>query len=607
MARNELGKLRRSAVVATFGPGAIVDFRADGAPVSGVAAGLDEWDSSFPPAGIANDQVIHEPRLQRKLHVLGFRLPPVRFESWRSEDSEDTRSLVAARFPEWLQCPGCDRLARAGRWKYDPGSAARYCAKCTSRAPGQRKVHVVPTRFVMACPKGHLDEFPWHSWVAHREECEKREKAQLYLRADAAGLAGLVLSCGECKARRSMDGIFGRETWRGSGCRGRRPWLAAGNEPCNHDQRAMQRGASNMYFPVTASALSIPPWTDPLQEALAGDWDGIVNAPPEGRPFVVKALSGGTLSRVLADLNGDIDRLVQLVEERVAAYHDDRIGGIRHDEYEQFTSDVQARYQQFETRKVDVPERLQPFFNRIVRVVRLREVRALRSFTRIHPPGPEESTEYADLSVGNLNWLPAIEVRGEGIFLAVNPDTLARWEKAGTVLARANDIDRAWRRECAERYGADADRTITPRFLLLHTFAHALIRQLTLESGYSSASLRERLYVSEGADGMMGLMIYTATTDADGTLGGLQRQGEPERLQRTVRAAIRAMEWCSSDPLCIEGMVSGDHGLSLAACHACVMAPETACEEFNLFLDRSFLVGLPGEDDVGFFTSLLAD
>ena len=607
MARNELGKLRRSAVVATFGPGAVVDFRAEGAPVSGVAAGLDEWDSSFPPAGIANDQAIHEPRLQRKLGVRGFRLPPVRFESWGSGESEDTRSLVAARFPEWLQCPSCDRLARAGRWKFDPGSAARYCSRCTRKAPGERKVHVVPTRFVMACPGGHLDEFPWHAWVSHTQGCAKKDKAQLYLRAEAAGLAGLVLSCGECGARRSMDGIFGRGTWRNSKCRGRRPWLPADDGQCRHDQRAIQRGASNMYFPVTASALSIPPWTDPLQEALGPDWDGIVEAGPEGRPFVVRALAGATLAQVLADLGGDVDRLVQLVEERVAAYRDDRIGDIRRDEYEQFTSGSLERYREFETRTVDVPGRLRPFLDRIVRVVRLREVRALRSFTRIHPPGPEESTEYADLSVRDLDWLPAIEVRGEGIFLTLNPDALTKWEIGRTVLARAAGVDQAWNRECRERYDADSDRAITARFLLLHTFAHALIRQLTLESGYSSASLRERLYVGEGKGGMMGMMIYTATTDADGTLGGLQRQGAPERLQRTVLAAIRAMEWCSSDPLCIEGMVSGDHGLSLAACHACVMTPETACEEFNLFLDRSFLVGLPGEADVGYFTALLAD
>ena len=104
---------------------------------------------------------------------------------------------------------------------------------------------------------------------------------------------------------------------------------------------------------------------------------------------------------------------------------------------------------------------------------------------------------------------------------------------------------------------------------------------------------------------MAGLLIYTATSDADGTLGGLQRQGESHRIERAVEAAVRAMEWCSSDPLCIEGLVAGSDGLSLAACHACVFAPETACEEYNRFLDRALLVGPPKSSNAGFFSPLL--
>ena len=211
MANNRLGELRRSAVVMTFGPGSVVDFRAAGAPVSAVAAGLEEWDNAFPPAGLANWQRITEPRLQRKLSVGGFRLPPVVDENWRDDQGNpDCRTLVAARFPEWLQCPQCDRLAPASRWSQDPGRAYRYCAGCTRKAPGQRKVFAVPIRFVMACAKGHLDDFPWHIRVGHKADCKKKNRADLYLRSERPGLAGLILSCGECKAWRSMDGVFQR-------------------------------------------------------------------------------------------------------------------------------------------------------------------------------------------------------------------------------------------------------------------------------------------------------------------------------------------------------------------------------------------------------------
>jgi hypothetical protein len=470
-------------------------------------------------------------------------------------------------------------------------------------------VFAVPIRFVMACPKGHLDDFPWHVWVGHKADCKKKEGADLYLRSERPGLAGLILSCRECKARRSMDGVFSAHTWRGFRCRGRRPWLAAANETCDCEPRALQRGASNLYFPVIESALSIPPWSDAIQEALGIYWTPIVNAEPEKRAFFISMLADGDLAPVLRELGLSPEELARHVEERLTRFNDDAILNIRQEEYRQFVSGADTRdrdAREFEVRNVPVPERLGPFISRVVRVVRLREVRALKGFTRINPPGDEDSPDIAAISVGDPGWLPAVEVRGEGIFLAFNQHTLQAWETKNDVAARARSVDDAWRIEWHRRYGdSDPAWRITPRYLLAHSFAHALMRQLTLECGYSTAALRERLYVSDGTDGMAGLLIYTATSDSDGTLGGLQRQGEAHRIERAVEAAIRAMEWCSSDPLCIEGMIAGADGLSLAACHACVLAPETACEEYNRFLDRAALVGLPDAPEVGFFAPLI--
>lgn len=610
MASNHLGNLRRSAALMTFGPGSVVDFRAGDAAVSAVAAGLEEWDRSFPPAGLANPQRITEPRLQRKLSVAGFRLPPVVDENWRDDaGNPDRRTLVAARFPEWLQCPQCDRLAPAGRWSHEPGRAYRYCAGCTQKAPGQRRIYAIPIRFVMACAGGHLDEFPWHVWVGHRKDCRRKERADLFLRSERPGLAGLFLSCRACGARRSMDGVFSAGTWRGFQCRGRRPWLASADETCDREPRALQRGASNLYFPVLESALSIPPWSDALQEALGVYWTPIVRTEPEDRATFIRILAHGDLAPVLNELGIGPDELAQQIERRLAKYNDDAILNIRQEEYRQFElgADTTGRdAREFEVRNVPVPDSLTRFFSRIVRVVRLREVRALKGFTRINPPGDEDSSDVAAIAVGAPGWLPAVEVRGEGIFLAFSQDTLSSWEAHDIVRDRARTIHEAWRLEWQRRYGtAEPAWPITPRFLLVHTFAHALMRQLTLECGYSTAALRERLYVSDGDDAMAGLLIYTATSDSDGTLGGLQRQGETHRIGRAVEAAVRAMEWCSSDPLCVGGMISGSDGLSLAACHACVLAPETACEQYNRFLDRALLVGLPDAPDVGFFTSLL--
>lgn len=608
---NELGNLRRSTVVMTFGPGSVVDFRAEGAPVSAVVAGLEEWDSSFRPPGLANSQTVFEPRLQQQLGVAGFRLPPVVDESYRDSDGNpDRRSLVAVRFPTWLQCPQCDRIAPSYRWSSDPGKASSYCSRCTANSPGQQQVHVIPVRFVMACEAGHLDEFPWNWWLDHNPNCKKNNNV-LKLQSKGPGLSGLILSCPECKVSKSMDGIFNVHNWKGLRCNGKRPWLRTDSETCDKQPRILQRGASNLYFPVLVSALSIPPWSDILQESLGMYWSDIVETKSDDRAQFIRFLANKALKPILDELHVSPEELAALIEQRVNRYNDDSMHNLRYEEYRQLVSGLGTRPEsdnEFEIRNVPVPDRLRPYFSHIVRVVRLREVKALRGFSRINPPGDENDQNIVPLSVQKTNWLPAIEVRGEGIFLAFNPDHLRQWERQKEVRKRADKIQDSWLNEWRERYGeGDPTPVITPRYLLIHTWAHALIRQLTLECGYSSASLRERLYIAEDENQMAGLLIYTSTSDSDGTLGGLQRQGKPEKISRTVQAAVKAMEWCSSDPLCIEGMVAAPENHSLAACHACCLASETSCEEFNRFLDRAMLVGLPEKPEIGYFSLILRE
>jgi hypothetical protein len=299
------------------------------------------------------------------------------------------------------------------------------------------------------------------------------------------------------------------------------------------------------------------------------------------------------------------------MERRLRIVDDPASLEIRGEEFRQFTlGNVTPRQSQreFETRQVEVPPSLMPFFERIVRVVRLREVRALRGFTRIHPASGDPDEKIVPIARGRLDWLPAIEVRGEGIFIQFSEQSLDAWTKKNRSISdRADKISKAHANEWKRRFGdVQLPDPISPRHLLVHTFAHVLMRQLTLESGYSSASLRERLYVRDAPNPMAGVLVYTGTSDADGTLGGLERQGMPNRLEPAIRAAIRSAEWCSSDPLCIEGLLSSQEGFSHAACHACVLAPETSCEHFNRFLDRATLVGLPEDPEQGFFRSLLA-
>lgn len=620
MPNNKLGQARRSQCIGNLGPGAIAEFRVttrDGsAAVSIVASGLEQWDRFAQPAGLRNDQVTYERRLQAWLGVSGFRLPPVDPDAERKEKAgQPVAHLTGVRFPRWLQCPECQRIGPADAWTAaaTPGDPTRRCAECTEKLG--RSVYVAPVRFVVACTAGHLQEFPWHAWVRHKPDCPRRERG-LSLRlvqAGKAGLAGLRLECPFCKESRPLEGAFGKDTLRNMNipCDGRRHWIGpSGDEKCLAPEapRAVQRGASNLHFPLVASALAIPPFTEAIQLRLDEHWADLMDFPREEWPAFIRYRNlEEDLGLSTAEIIAQIDR----AREALTATGPKRL---RLEEYEKLSADVPLDPQvDFELRPETPPTLLAPFFDRIVRVVRLREVRALRGFTRIHPPAGESeqvSPLIAKLSLQPRNWLPAIEVRGEGIFLRCRRQALEDWEKnplhQEELAGRADRIHAAWRRVWEERHGEGipAPRRITPRFLLVHSFAHAFMRQLTLTCGYSSAALRERLYADDEL-GMAGLLVYTATADSDGSLGGLERQGKPDRLLEVILPALRAAAWCSNDPLCIEDVATFSDPQNLAACHSCLMAPETSCEEFNVLLDRATLVGRPGLPSLGFFQPLL--
>lgn len=608
MADNQVGDLRRSAVLMTYAPGSVVDMRADKAPVSGVMAGLEEWDRGAPLAGNLRHQKIIERRLCQKLGKKFFRLPPVVDDNAKLANGQpDPAALVARRFPEWLQCPSCEFLRPAGKWAHDPGSAARYCAPCTSDQVGGKKVFAVPVRFVAACEKGHLDEFPWKWWVRHKEGCRNADRFKLT--SVAPGLAGLVVACLECGSRRSLDGVFSKSALAGLECKGRRPWLQTNDQSCDctgdgGSFRVLQRGASNLFYPVIESALDIPPWTRQLEAAIGDYWDDLLDAATtQDRIRLIESTPG--LKRVLEREKIDARELASRFESMSSNIAHADLSNLRIDEYRIFAAAAGEASDDFETVSEKVPDIAEPYLESVLRVARLREVRVAIGFTRINPPFDTDAGEIAAISMGPLDWLPAIDVRGEGIFLRLNADKLAIWRRDANVRARTGALQENWTADWTSRH-ADKERPfdITPRLLLVHTLAHALIRSLTLECGYSSAALRERLYVSEHED-MAGLLIYTATPDAEGTLGGLQRRARSDLLAVTLQHAIQSMQWCSSDPLCMAGEMASADSFSRAACHSCALLPETSCEMHNKFLDRAMLVGTEDHPEIGFFSEML--
>jgi len=290
---------------------------------------------------------------------------------------------------------------------------------------------------------------------------------------------------------------------------------------------------------------------------------------------------------------------------------DDAETGFRRQEYD--TLVAAADFEQLVLKPADrlryAPQFSQYFAN-ITLVHKLRETRALTGFTRVFA----DTDRDIDFLQGMLrlnepeeSWLPAFLVFGEGVFLTLDEQRLRQWEKQPEIRARVHPL--VTRHHALRQARHLRDRQIGPRYVLLHTLAHLLINRLTFECGYSSAALRERLYVSENpAAPMAGILIYTAAGDAEGTLGGLVRMGKPGRLEPLLERALSGARWCSADPVCMEMGQSGGQGpdsLNLAACHGCSLVPETACEEFNRLLDRGLVIGPFDNPTIGYFSGAM--
>lgn len=598
-----LGTVRRSQLISTYGIGAIVDLEAG----SFMPTGLEDWANATRFASLS----ISEPRLQAQLGVSHFRSAPIMEAIPNSFGMVDARKTTpAVRFPEWQECPKCHRLGVEDAPFETKGNRLR-CMKCN--------VIVNPVRFVVACGHGHIEDFPW-SWWAHRNHSDGMcDRPTLFLRShgSSAALADLYVECTNCPgARSSLGDAFGAKTFEGRRkCSGKRPWLHD-QEDCAEVPRAIQRGASNVHFGVVASALSIPPASQPAFQAVE-ELMGVLRHIPESTrmdairgfaeergfdPEELRAAYESTQSTRSVD--GRYTDAISRAEEYRAlclSTHDEPQG-----EYvPHFQNDVRAP-----------DDRITKWFDLVGAVSRLREVRALAGFSRIEPypvAGERIREAIRDGRISPLSatlspdWLPAAEVRGEGIFLRFRSETVERWMAANPAVSeRASALDRI-SAGVAKRRGYERDYLITPRLLLVHSFAHALIRQLSLDCGYSASSLRERLYVAEAADGapaMQALLVYTGSPDSDGSLGGLVRMADAGLVEDIVLRTIAAAEWCGSDPVCGETdpAQSGER-ISGAACHSCLLLPETACEKFNRELDRTMLVGHPDARWSGYFQS----
>jgi hypothetical protein len=594
----KLGEIRRAQVVTTYGVGAMIAVENE----SFLIRGIDSWDVSDAP-------VISEPRLARQLGVSTFRMPPAP-EPERARDG-----VRAVRFPEMYSCPHCHQLQSFRKFNSPVGRAE--CSTCQE--------NLVPSRFVIACERGHLEDFPYWKWVHRGNRTEFGScGGQLTFRADGstASLRSVLIGCSCGVEDVSMEGSFRRQALRDLGirCGGRRPWLkGASAESCQEPPRTLQRGSSSVWFPVMYSALSIPPWSQGIAKVVAPYYDIFKEEDSASVKAYVRMQKllrhhpNYTADDVVAEVERRRAAEAPMAESTSESEGPEPARNYRREIYDgEYRSLSKPHLEEAEQEQdfVCVPptapiDALRSSFGlaQVMLVKRLREVRALQSFRRVEEPSPADSPlREAAISLVEPSWLPAFEVSGEGVFIRLDPERLQIWEQEPAQIARADRIRENHEKLLAART-ADSGKPVppspaTPRFLLLHALAHILINEWSLDGGYPAASLRERIY---GEEDMAGVLIYTATSDSAGSLGGVVAQGEPDRLEASLRSALQRTSWCSNDPLCMESEASGADSLNMAACHACLLLPETSCENNNILLDRAALIGTPDGRTSGFF------
>lgn len=561
-----LGDIRRNQLITTYGVGALVAVKNS----SYMVCGIDRWD-------VPGDARIHEPRLEHRLRVEGFVVPP---------GNNKGRDVPVVRFPWVHYCPECRRL----------GDHSVFCQFNSDECNGCGQ-SLVPSRFIVCCPRGHIDDFPYFEWVhSGTGGSGGTHDLSIETKGASASLRDIIIRC-SCGKSRSMDGAFGKRALAGiARCRGRRPWLSVKDaEDCTEVPRTLQRGASNVWFPVVASSISIPPWSEGAFALLDRHWTILQHIPEDALRATIQGLKITEGTHYTVD-----DLITAIVQRRKGEGLPEGPDALKQQEYEALLHSAPERSRRDEFVCVPapvIPAPVSDWVDRVMLVKRLREVRALLAFTRLLPPDSTDSQGHlAKLFLNDPRWRPAIEVTGEGVFMRLREDRLSEWEKQPGVIERTKRIRRNAEGRTSH-VGGDSG-TVTPRLLLIHTLAHALISQWSLDCGYPAASLRERLYVS---DEMCGFMIYTATSDSAGSLGGVVAQADPDRLATSFVESLNRMAWCSADPLCIEIDAQGVDGLNLAACHACALLPEVSCEEMNVFLDRGLLIGTPAHPELGFF------
>ena len=555
-----------------------------------VVRDIREWtDRNGYAAGL---EIAYVERVRSALGIVQtLRQPPIARElrKGRVEGS----CVPATQFPSWARCrnPECGALYHRP-WEEEPESSLR-CTRCESRS----ELEQVP--WVLAHEAGYLSDVPWH-FLAHRgvqhpsqQGCEVRNQLDLL---DVGG-GPRRLRCKACGAVRSYKGDERVGFKPGERMQ---PWTKGEFSPAfaAGPAQVLTVNDARVYSPLVKSALVIPPESRVRKGTVVDQLyrnSSYRESVDDARTPLARAAQVRRVARKCGCTPSEIEAALSDLAQGYPLYGASFTPGqLRESEFRAFLEtlpdqrddedfvlqDRSSRWRSL-CGKAESRVGIWRSIDRLVRVDRLKAINVFAGFKRLGG----ETIVPPDI-IGQSDWLPAIQLHGEGIFASFAKAQLQIWGTNPAVMARVGRT-----RSRFVHSGRDGPDAISAEFMLLHTLSHLIMRQIEAEAGYPAASLAERIYCSQAPNWMAAILIYVAVPDEAGSLGGLSELAEPERFAQILTRAEEHARWCSLDPICSEHEGQGPGLLNRAACHACALVPEPACEYGNTLLDRGFVKG----------------
>jgi len=556
-----------------------------------VVRDIREWtDRSGQPGGRVIryvEQIKSALEIDREL-----REPPIANESKKGVEGV---CVPADIFPSWMRCLKCGYL-HYKPWD-DEKNFPITCQVC-------HKGSLEQMSWVLAHQDGHLAEVPWH-YLTHQhgrlpeqKQCSSTWGAP-YLIMKQEG-ARYKLRCSICNASATFE-PRAPLAYTGNA----QPWLRERTEPSETPAKILELNDTRVHFATTQNALVIPPES----RVRVGTVVDRLYSSSEKLKRMHSAKTGLQKKQAIKQLCNEfqcspeaIDFAVEEINRGYPLYGKQITPGLLlESEYKALTEpmpdlldDEDFVPNHFTGSWHDLvaglpvstkPAKVGRLVDTVVSVARLKEIMVMKGFQRVNREGPLVPPDID----GGGDWFPALELFGEGVFFTLNESVLRGWERQDEAIKRATPFLRRYE---GSGMNFDPSVAVSPRFLLLHALAHMLIKELESQAGYPAASLKERIYCDPGSETpMAGILIYVAVPDIVGSLGGLAELAEPKRLMGLLTRIFDHAEWCSMDPVCSEHEGQGPGLLNKAACHGCLLIPETCCAYGNVLLDRLFIKG----------------